>query len=319
MTIQDTSTERADGNHFVLTPLTRAQTTQLVRLCTDAAGDRGLRARYDGAGGLELIPGPSLSGLPGLDPPIVAGLTNLARIVAPHRQHRWPQLVADHFDRLRHQLVDGPPSPPADPERELLLRLTPRAALPADWTADLPDFLPGLVAVPATEDDGVITMHLDAADYGMTRTEAQEVGLANLRRLTDEVEYVEHDGARVAVLSGSTFTASRALVLDTVLAESLQVPDPEYGVLVALPVRGLLLVHVVTDLSVLPALATMLGMSLRTHAEHPGPLTPWVHLVTGTSWQSATTQTPDFRDLRSSAAFHALVQSLPHSRPERPE
>jgi hypothetical protein len=59
----------------------------------------------------------------------------------------------------------------------------------------------------------------------------------------------------------------------------------------------------------------MLGLSLRTHAEHPGPLTPWVQLVTGTTWTPATAQGPDFRDLRASDTFQNLVRSLAH-RPE---
>ncbi|ADB30045.1 hypothetical protein Kfla_0940 [Kribbella flavida DSM 17836] len=320
--------ERAHGNHLppdppvrrALPPLSRAETAHLVRLAVAAAAEHGLQATYDGTDALRLTP--AVRRAPSTDPPgsfelgcggeIVAGLTNLARMVAAERSHRWPQLVAEHFDRLGDHLLHGPPPPPADPSRDLLARLTPTSSLPPSWTAGLREFLPGLLAVPATTDNGLVTMHLDPSDFGMTRAEALSTGLANLRRLPDTVEYVDHDGARIAVLSGSSFAASRALVLDTVLRETLHVENPQYGVLVALPVRSLLLIHVVTDLSVLPAIAVMLGLSLRTHAEHPGPLTPWIHHVTGSTWSPATTQPDDLEAIHLTPEVQALARTLSH-------
>jgi hypothetical protein len=303
--------ERAPGNHSsdrcALTPLTSAQAAHLVQLAVSTAGEHGLRATFDGVDSLILRPGPSV---PGLDSDLIAGLTNLARIVATEHPHRWPHLVNDHFACLSRHLRQGPPSPPTDPARDLLARLVPTSALPAAWTAGTPEFLPGLLAVPATQDDGVVTLHLDPSDYGMTRAEAIDTALANLRRRPDELEYADHDGATVAVLSGSTFAASRALVLDTVLRETLHVENPPYGVLVALPARNLLLVHVIEDLSLLPALAVMLTISLRTHATQPGPLTPWIHHVSGGTWAPATTQPADLNAIHLTPALHALTRSL---------
>ncbi|MDX6281285.1 MAG: hypothetical protein QOH03_2356, partial [Kribbellaceae bacterium] len=109
--------------------------------------------------------------------------------------------------------------------------------------------------------------------------------------------------------SGSNFAASRALVLDTVLRESLHVENPPYGVLAAMPVRDLLLVHVITDLSVLRALGMMLNLAGRSHATDPGPLSPWVYLVGPTGWQPAT-RTADDTGPGVSPAFAALIHQL---------
>ncbi|MEI8411864.1 MULTISPECIES: hypothetical protein [unclassified Kribbella] len=319
MTI-DSSTERAQGNHSdrpdpVLIPLTRRQSAHLVRLGLTAAARLGLDVTYEG--GAALVPAD-----PAADSPIL-GLSNLARAVSRYEEHRWPAVVEEHFAQLLQRLSLGPPLPPTDPERELIQRLVPRDALPADWTADRADFLPGLLSVPATAVDGVVTMYLDPTDFGLTWSDAERFGLANLRRLTDHVEYVDHDDIRIALVTGTIFAASRALVLDTVLRESLHLETPPYGVLAALPARDLLLIHVIRDLSVIPALGLMLNLASRSHTHDPGPLTPDVHLVTPTlEWHPATTLSPDTTPLRLSPQLDALTRTLalmePPSADQRP-
>jgi hypothetical protein len=127
--------------------------------------------------------------------------------------------------------------------------------------------------------------------------------------LTDTVAFAEHEGTYVAMITGSSFAASRALVLDTVLRESLHVENPRYGVLAAMPVRDLLLVHVITDLSVIPALGMMLNLSGRSHTTEPGPLSPTVYLVGPTGWQSAT-RTADAPDPGLSPALVTLIHQI---------
>jgi hypothetical protein len=304
MIIRDSgSTERTAGNEPAaqdpaLSPLSLTEATHLVRLARAALSERGFESTYDGAGALVTGSG------------LVAGLTNLARTVAGHRRHRWPQLVATHFDQLATSLRHGPPAPPVDPVSELYLRLVPAASLPPDWSATAPEFVPGLLTVPATQANGMVAMHLRPEDFGMSRAEATEAGLANLRRLSDKVEYAEHNGARVALLSGSTFTASRALVLHTVLRESLHVENPKHGLLVSMPVRDLLLVHVITDDSVISALSLMLTATHRAYAEEPGPLSPWVYLVTDDGWHPATEQADDHFQIRLSSRMLAHAHRL---------
>jgi hypothetical protein len=299
----DGSTEWAEGNEptgcdLALSPLSAPEAAYLVRLAQGAAAEHGLEAAYDGHGALMLSCG------------LMAGLTNLARTVAGHRRRLWPQLVGAHFDQLTDGLAHGPAPPPTDPAGELYLRLVPAEALPGEWAARATEFVPGVLAVPATRGDGVVSMHLRPEDFGLSWAEATEFGLVNLRALTDEVEYAEYGGARVAVLSGSSFTASRALVLDTVLRDSLQVEAPEHGVLVAMPVRDLLLVHVIRDHSVVAALCLLLSATARSYAEEPGPLSPWVYLVTADGWHRATEQADDGFPSRLSPRMLALARGL---------
>lgn len=315
MTI-DAATEYAQGNNSArpdptLSPLSRRQAGRLVQLALSTATELGLDLAYQG--GAALVPADRSADNP------VLGLSNLARIVAQFDEDSWPVLVDEHFSQLLEQLRQGPPTPPTDPERELIQRLVPRDALPADWTADRPDFLPGLLSVPSTTDDGIVTMFLEPADMGITWTDAERFGLANLRRLTDHVEHVEHEDLQIDFVTGTPFAASRALVLDTVLRESLHVDRAPHGVLAAVPARDTLMLHVIRDLSVIPALGLLLNVAARSHAHDPGPLSPEVFMVTPDfRWLPATTMSPSYTPLRLSAELETLTKVLATSdRPSR--
>jgi hypothetical protein len=307
MTI-DTATEYARGNNSdrpdpTLSPLSRRQAAQLVHLALSTTARLGLDLAYQG--GAALVPADRTADNP------VLGLSNLARIVAQFDEDSWPVLVEEHFDQLLEQLRQGPPTPPTDPERDLIQRLVPRDALPPSWTADRPDFLPGLLSVPSTTDDGIVTMFLEPADMGLTWTDAERFGLANLRGLTDHVEHVDHEDLQVDFVTGTPFAASRALVLDTVLRESLHVEHAPYGVLAAVPARDTLILHVIQDLSVIPALGLLLNVAARCHAHDPGPLSPEVFMVTPDfRWLPATTISPDYTPLRLSSELESLTKVL---------
>jgi hypothetical protein len=305
------TTEHAHSNDFsetsfpdpVLPPLSRRQADRLVHLALRTAADLGLAVCYQG--GAALVPADRSADNP------VLGLSNLARILSRFDEDHWPLLVEEHFRQLVRQLRQGAPPPPADPERELIQRLVPREALPSDWTADRPDFLPGLISVPSTETDGIVTMYLEPADLNLTWSDAERFGLANLRRIEDDVEFVEHDDLRLAFVTGTAFAASRALVLDTVLRESLHLQHAPHGVLAALPARDTLLLHVIQDLTVIPALGLLLNVAARCHTRDPGPLSPDVYLVTPNfTWHPATTALPDRTPLRLSPELESLTKLL---------
>jgi hypothetical protein len=293
-------TERAAGNdpeslHPGLLPLTDPEAAHLVHLAQTILAARDLLTAYIPATGTLAIPSSCLPA----DSPLAAqlggaffGLGNLARTVATQPRHRWAQLVEQHVDQLLANVL-RPPDPPTDPERELYLRLAATSALPAEWTAQLPEFLPGLVAVPATSNNGTFTLHFDPSTFGLTWTEAHRIALANLNQFTDNVTHIDHDGVQLEVLSDNSWAASRALVLDTVLRESLQLENPQYGVLVALPARHLLLIHVIRDLAVIPALGAMLHLAHDAYEAAPGPLTSSIYLVDQSGWHLATTSPPD--------------------------
>ncbi len=301
MTTTDTPTDA------YLSPLSGAQVDRLVTLALSTCRRLGFDLHYR-AGALMTLPESDASG------PIL-GLTNLARAIAQQDPDDWPQFVDIHFTDLLGRLDEGVPDPPDDPATQLIQRLVPRASLPPNWVDDRPDVLPGLLSVPATLHNHTVTMYLDPTDLGLTWSAAEALGLANLRRRPDHLELLEEDGVQLARLTGDSFTASRALVLDTVLHETLNLPDLPPAVLAAVPSRDLLLIHVVQDLSVLPALGLLLHLTARAHTQAPGPLSPDIHLVTFTptghpTWHPATTQTSP-TTLALSPHLTTLITSLP--------
>lgn len=302
------TTEHAHGNdHFLpdpaLPPLSRRQVDRLVHLALRAAAGVGLTLTYRGGAALVPIDGSA-------DEPLL-GLSNLARYVAQVDDDQWPALVEEYFKQVTAQLRQGSPVLPADPERELIQRIVPRNALPSDWTTDHPDFLPGLIAVPSTDADGIVSMFLDPADLGLTWSDADRFGLTNLRRLEDHAETVDEDGLRITFISGKGYAASRALVLDTVLRETLHVESPPYGVLAALPARDTLILHVIEDLGMIPALGLMMRIAARCYARDPGPLSPDVYLVTPAfTWHPATIVSAGHDPLRLSPQLESLAHQL---------
>ena len=139
-------------------------------------------------------------------------------------------------------------------------------------------------------------MHFNIDSLGVSREEATRMGLANLRSLRDEVETVGFDGAELTLLTGSMFSASRALVFDTVLRESLQVENPPFGCLVAMPARDMLLVHVLRDQTMLKALEQLMTIASTMFSTRPGPVSPHVYYVTDNEWHQVTDySTGEFR------------------------
>ncbi|MDX3003661.1 hypothetical protein PWY87_18380 [Kribbella solani] len=294
--------DHADHASQVLPPLSQRESERLVQLALSTTAGLGLALTYQGG-----------STLVAADPSDnqVLGLSNLARVLAGHPESFWPDLVTEHFTDLLDKLDKGSAPLPDDPRRELVQRLVPRVSLPPDWSIDRPEFVPGLLSVPATAADGIITMYLKASDLGISWDQAEAYGLANLRRLTDHVEFFDHDEFRLAAITGSPFAASRALVLDTVLRESLQVEHAPHGVLAAVPARDALILHVIKDLSVIPALGLMLNVAGRCYSHDPGPLSPEVYLVTpDLDWLPATTVLPDHTPLRMSPVLESLTKQL---------
>ncbi|TCN41724.1 hypothetical protein EV644_104106 [Kribbella orskensis] len=275
--------------HPVLTPLTVSQAVRLVRLAEDAVARRGMPMQYDGAGALIPVGSDGVAVHDGM----VAGLANLARTVAGLPRQQWRSAVAAHFDQMT--APDGPPPIPDDLESELYLRLVCASTIEPAWAERVPEFAPGVLTVPATYTGRAVAMHFDIDSLGVTREEATRMGLSNLRRLRDKVEHVHYNGAEITALTGSMFTASRALVLDTVLLESLQVENPPFGCLVAMPVRDMLLVHVLRDQTALTALDMLVTLSTTLFISRPGPASPHVYYATDHEWHQVTDGTGEIR------------------------
>jgi hypothetical protein len=300
-----------DQPHPVLTALTMTQADRLVRLAEAAVAKRGLPMRYDGVSALVPV---GSDGEP-LDNGMVAGLENLARTVAALPRQQWRSAVAEHFDQLTSPA--GPPPIPDDLENELYLRLVCASTIDPSWTERVPEFVPGVITVPATYVGRGVAMHFELDHLGLTPEDAHRMGLANLRRLRDDVEYVRHDGAEVAALGGSMFTASRALVLDTVLHESLQVENPPFGCLVAMPERRTLLVHVLRDQTVVTALDILITLATNLFSTRPGAVSPHVYYVTDHEWHQVTDFSSGQMQVRVAGPLADTLQQLDVSRSTR--
>jgi hypothetical protein len=296
-----------DQPHPVLTPLTMPQADRLVHLAEAAVAERGYSMRYDGAGALVAV---GDDDGPAGDAPS-AGLVNLARTVGGLPRQQWRSAVAAHFDQM---LPSGErPMVPEDLENELYLRLVCAATIQRGWTDRVPEFVPGVVTAPATYTGRAVAMHFDIDSLGVPWDEITRMGLANLRRLEDEVELVQQpgaNGAEIAMLTGGMFTASRALVLDTVLRESLRVENPPLGCLVAMPSRDMLLVHVVRDQTVVPAFGMLTELANCFFADSPGPVSPHVYYVIGNEWQQVTDYSTGAARLKSGGRFSAALRRL---------
>lgn len=296
--------------HPELTELTTTQASRLVRLAEEAVAERGLSMRYDGAGVLVTV---GADGTPTEDGP-QAGLANLARTVAALPRQQWRDAVAAHFDQM---LPAGQrPMVPDDLERELYLRLVCAATVDPSYAEGVPEFVPGVRIAPSTYVGRAVAMHFDVNSLGVPWDEVTRMGLANLRRLEDTVEFVSRDddpgehGPEVAMLTGTMFTASRALVLDTVLRESLHVEDPPFGCLVAMPCRDMLLVHVVRDETVIEAFCMLAELANCFFADSPGPVSPHVYYVADQEWQQVTDYSPGAGGLQLGGRFSEVLRRL---------
>ncbi|GAA1594052.1 MULTISPECIES: hypothetical protein [Kribbella] len=263
----------------VLKPLTVAQAARLVRLAEAATAKRGFTMRYDGAGSLVPATGRTADSC-------TAGLGNLALKVAGLPRQQWHAEVSDHFDQM--PTPDRLLPPPDDLENQLYLRLVCAAVHDPDMVRDAPEFVPGLVTVPALYAGRAVAMYFDVDRLGVSLPEATRIGLANLRRLHDEVETLKLGGAEFSVLTGGMFTASRALVFDTVLRDSLHIDDPSSGCLVAVPSRDKMLVHVLQDATAVEALAMLAAYAAKLFNISPGAVSPHVYYVIGDSWYQVT-------------------------------
>ena len=295
-----------DGNrqHPALVPLTVTQANRLVRLAENAVAERGLPMRYDGEAALVPI---EADGDPAKDG-MFAGLANLARTVAGLPRQQWRSAVAAHFDQM---VPEGePPTIPDDLEGELYLRLVRASTIEPSWVERVPEFVPGVLTAPASYAGRAVAMHFDIDSLGVPWEEAARIGLANLRRLKDEVEHVVLQGAEIAMITGGMFTASRALVLDTVLRESLRVENPRFGCLVAMPARDMLLVHVLRDQTVVNAVDVLVRLTTCFFADSPGPVSPHVYYVTGNEWQQVTDYSTGAVHLQTAGRLSEALQRL---------
>lgn len=211
------------------------------------------------------------------DGPVV-GLDNLARTISPMPRRRWAREVRDQLTALMAIRPDEPPERGA-------LRVKLRAKDEAEdfVTYEALEPLPGVIAVLAAQGDRV-SHEFGGLDLVGDREAAYDTALANLaalplprhvRRLADprvRTSWVEH------LESTDAYGAARVTVLPDLLRRT-GIDFPEHGLLVAVPTKHRLWVHVPVDGGVVDTAGAMAWDAYRTWAAEPYPISPDVFLV----------------------------------------
>ena len=237
------------------------------------------------------------------------GLANLAAVChRSDKDKRWPSLVQDHVVTIL-RAVDAPdPFTGATFERvraRTVCRIYDHASLPDPLLHSyVRELAPGLVEVLALDlPDSVAVFrdeHVEACG-GLPALRA--MGMVNLAAEPVDHHKILHtpEGAELHAFTGnSMFVASKALLLEDLLSEVFDITDTPDGVLVALPNRHELVLHVLRDATAVHALYTLVGYTAETFAETPGPLSPFVYW-----WRKGTfTQVTDTDE---SGAFRVVV------------
>jgi len=214
-------------------------------------------------------------------------LHSLAAHVVAVPRRSWPDVARRHVEDML--AADRTPSPTSLDEvrDQVLLKLRAVADLPGEPPPYAPEVLPGVVAVAAIDYPTHVSELLDADRLTpLGGWEAvRPVAMDNLRRL--ELPHVEDIVAQAGdptsvvhvMVADDFFGAARVCVLDQILASTLGVERPRHGVLVAVPNRHVMAVHVPAGPGLLPALNTLAALAAGESVEAPGPISPFVYLM----------------------------------------
>jgi hypothetical protein len=219
--------------------------------------------------------------------PNVLGLQNLAQVCRGRPRDAWAEAVRHHFD-VAFDVKDGRAAEELAKDwglarEKVKLRLYREESLP-----DVPlvtwHVAEGLVAV-LTFDLPETVMSVRASDretWEVDDEELYETALDNVRNeglLTGNKVDVGGSTSVVVLEGGGTFfAASHALFLEDYLMNESLVGTAgfqgEYGAVIAIPHRHVVIYHPIDDLRVVGAIQSMLVSAANMYAEGPGSISP---------------------------------------------
>ena len=255
----------------VLPVLSREDAARLVALTRHTFAEHGRETVPDGQGAL-------------VGQGHVHGLSNLAATVSLVPRREWPGLVRRHVATMLQAHETEEPAD-LDAARDLLLvKLRAAAEIPSPRPLYAPEVLPGVLAVAALDYPTHVSELLsdERVDELGGWEAVREVAWSNLRRLPAPARQDLHgdpdrqDGTVHVLTSEDFFGASRLLLLDELLA-GLGVERPAHGVLLVVPNRHLLAVHVLRGPGVVAAVDVLVRLAAGEHAGRPGPVSPHVY------------------------------------------
>ena len=255
----------------VLPVLSREDAARLVALTRHTFAEHGRETVPDGQGAL-------------VGQGHVHGLSNLAATVSLVPRREWPGLVRRHVATMLQAHETEEPAD-LDAARDLLLvKLRAAAEIPSPRPLYAPEVLPGVLAVAALDYPTHVSELLsdERVDELGGWEAVREVAWSNLRRLPAPARQDLHgdpdrqDGTVHVLTTEDFFGASRLLLLDELLA-GMGVERPAHGVLLVVPNRHLLAVHVLRGPGVVAAVDVLVRMAAGEHAGRPGPVSPHVY------------------------------------------
>lgn len=255
----------------VLPVLSRDDAATLVALTRRTFAEHGRETVPDGEGVL-------------VGDGIVHGLGNLAAVVAQLPRRQWPAAVERHVSTMIEAHATAEPTTLEQARSLLLPKLRPLSSLDVRRPAYAPEPLPGLLTVAALDYPTHVSELLsDERLDALGGWEAlRDIAFENLRRLpAPHHDVIDGDPSRADAVvhllaTDDFFGASRVLVLDEVLA-GIGIERPRHGVLLAVPNRHLLAVHVLGGLGVVTAMQTLTRLAAGEHDTRPGPVSPHVY------------------------------------------
>lgn len=248
---------------------------RLVQLAAQCFAERGFEVVHDGQGTLVSNDGASF------------GLHNLAVVLRDVPHNRWPRVIDGHVEALVAARTTAIPQSLAEAENMLVGVLHGVTDLAEGAPDYAPEVLPGVMLLAALDHPShVSTLASDdsIADLGPWPV-IEPVIRRNLLALPTPTHRVVHGtdeppGGEVHLLvSDDHFGASRAFVLHEMLASVLRVERPSNGVLVAVPNRHLVVVHVIEDAGVLDALQLMVNVVRSQFEAEVGPVSPHLYYL----------------------------------------
>ncbi|MCL2454828.1 MAG: hypothetical protein FWD18_05940 [Micrococcales bacterium] len=166
------------------------------------------------------------------------------------------------------------------PTPRLVARLVADRRLPGVPASDGPGDLlaPGLRQVAVLAGDTGVSAPVDPAAHG-GEERCVRAALDGLRALPRPRHQTLTAGrAEVETfVSEDVFGASRLLMLDELMAETMLVERPSHGMLVIVPNRHMLGVHVLESVLAIPSALRLLGDLALAEHRIAGPLSPWVY------------------------------------------
>jgi hypothetical protein len=251
------------------------------------------------------------------------GLTNLARLCAqqPGGPADWPGVIDAHFATLLPALqnrVDADALSPADFTSRVMLRLWPddMLGLNANTMAGWANVAPGLVQTLVLDEPNTVR----SVAVSQAARVGEQILLRAARDNLAQAHYERHiadwHGIRVDVLrSDSSYMASQLLVLDDILGRMYPYEVAPSGVLVAVPDRSMMLLHVVASGTGTRVVSAMRRYARERHGHAPWPLSPHVYWWYDGELSVADTPVSDDSDSANDPGYDAFKDSITKTEP----